>query len=38
VFAVPAGCPAQWLVLRIRPFAESTVQSGAIEWVSVVRR
>jgi len=32
---VPAGCPAQWLVLQLRPYADSEGQSGAIEWVSV---
>ena len=37
-FVVPAGCQAQWLTLNIRPYSESNVQSGAIEWVTVARR
>jgi hypothetical protein len=34
-FVVPGRCPAQWLVLQLRPSGRSTAQSGAIEWVSV---
>jgi hypothetical protein len=37
-FTVPGGCPAQWLVLRLRPSGEAAAQSGAISWVSVTRR
>lgn len=37
-FVVPAGCQAQWLTLNIRPYSESNVQSGGIEWVAIVRR
>jgi hypothetical protein len=37
-FEVPQRCAAQWLTLRIRPSADSTPQSGAIAWVSVVPR
>jgi hypothetical protein len=37
-FAVPQGCPAQWLVLRIRPSTETRVQAGEIDWVSIMRR
>ncbi len=36
-FAVPAGCPAQWLTLSIRPSAESTPQTGAVQWVAVTK-
>jgi hypothetical protein len=37
-FAVPAGCAAQWLTLRLRPSASATPQTGAIAWVSATRR
>jgi hypothetical protein len=37
-FAVPADCPAQWLVLRLRPSGETSTQSGAIQSVSVAHR
>ena len=36
-FMVPAGCPAQWLTLSVRPGAD-TSQSGAIAWVAVNAR
>lgn len=36
-FAVPQGCEAQWLILRLRPAADSTAQSGAIASVSIAR-
>jgi hypothetical protein len=35
-FSVPANCPAQWLVLNLRPAL--TPQSGAIESVSIAAR
>lgn len=34
-FAVPPGCAAQWLTLRLRPSASATPQTGAIAWISV---
>ena len=37
-FTVPRGCLGQWLTLRIRPAADSSLQSGAIAFVSVSAR
>lgn len=36
-FAVPSGCGAQWLTLRIRPAPDSNTQAGSIASISVFR-
>ena len=37
-FDVPASCSGQWLTLRLRPAADSSPQSGAINFVSISRQ
>lgn len=37
-FSVPAGCPAQWLILNLRESDVPTGQTGAISEVSVISR